>query len=268
MTIGLSEVKDGTKLRAMKAKLILLRHGESAWNKENRFTGWVDVDLSEAGVQEAQRAGRFMKQYLSEQNVKLDQVFVSILRRAVRTLWIGLEQMEEFTLPVTTSWRLNERHYGALQGLNKSETAKKYGEEQVKIWRRSYDVPPPEMSAAEQSEQKKIACFRSVPAAEFPNGESLATTLARVMPFWNESILPALQKGQNVLIVAHGNSLRSIIQHLEKMSREEILELNVPTATPLVYDLDLKGNEIQILKKQYLGDAAEIEKAQAKTAKA
>ena len=266
--MGLSEVKDESKLSLMKAKLILLRHGESAWNKENRFTGWVDVDLSESGVTEAKKAGQLMKQYLNDQNVKLNQVFVSILRRAVRTLWIGLEQMEEFTLPVTTSWRLNERHYGALQGLNKSETAKKYGEEQVKIWRRSYDVPPPEMSAIDQAEQKKIACFRSVPSAEFPNGESLATTLTRVMPIWNESILPALSKGENILIVAHGNSLRSIIQHLEKMSREAILELNVPTATPLVYDLELSGYDVKVLKKQYLGDAAAIEQAQAKTAKA
>lgn len=253
---------------SMKSKLILLRHGESAWNKENRFTGWVDVDLSEAGVAEAKRAGVFLKEYLKKENFKLKNAYTSILRRAVRTLWFGLTEMEEFTLPITTSWRLNERHYGALQGLDKSETAKKYGDAQVKIWRRSYDVPPPAMDAAQHSEQKGIACFRSVPGDQFPNGESLATTLARVMPFWNEKILPDLQRGENILVVAHGNSLRSIIQHLEKMSQEAILELNVPTATPLVYDLEINGSEIKVLAKKYLGDADEIAKAQAKTAKA
>lgn len=252
----------------MKSKLILLRHGESAWNKENRFTGWVDVDLTEAGVGEAKKAGQLMKQYLKDNHFKLSKAYVSILRRAVKTLWFGLTEMEEFTLPVTTSWRLNERHYGALQGLDKSETAKKYGDEQVKIWRRSYDVPPPKMEAEQLKEQFAQDCFRSVPREEFPNGESLETTLARVMPFWNNTILPVLQKGENILIVAHGNSLRSIIQHLDKMSREEILELNVPTATPLVYDLEVNGADIKVLHKEYLGNQEEIQKAQAKTAKA
>ncbi|MBX3021953.1 MAG: 2,3-diphosphoglycerate-dependent phosphoglycerate mutase [Bdellovibrionales bacterium] len=240
-------------------RLVLIRHGESQWNKENRFTGWVDIDLSETGREEARRAGRLLK----EEGFVFDIAYTSILKRAIRTLWIGLEEMNSMFLSILTSWRLNERHYGALQGLNKTETAEKYGEDQVKIWRRSYDTPPPLLSDAEQAKQREEPRFRSIPSADLPRGETLKTTLDRLLPLWNGEIAPRIRKGERVLIVAHGNSLRALVQHLEKMSPEEIMELNIPTGTPLVYELD---DALNVKSKRYLGDPEEIARAAAAVA--
>ncbi len=240
-------------------RLVLIRHGESLWNKENRFTGWVDVDLSEKGRQEAAQAGRLIK----EEGLDFDVVFTSVLRRAVRTLWIALDEMQCFHLPIQTSWRLNERHYGALQGLNKSETAAKYGEEQVKIWRRSYDTPPPPLGDAEREEQRRLPPFKSIPEADFPRGETLKTTLDRLLPLWNGEIAPRIRKGEKVLIVAHGNSIRALVQHLEKLTPEQIMEVNIPTGTPLVYEL---GDDLTFKSKRYLGDPEAIARAQAAVA--
>lgn len=242
-----------------KHRLVLIRHGESQWNKENRFTGWVDVDLSEKGRDEAKNAGRLLKR----EGFAFDVVYTSVLKRAIHTLWLALDEMDAAYLPVQTSWRLNERHYGGLQGLNKAETAAKYGEEQVKIWRRSYDTPPPLLSDAEVDRQRQEPRFRSISAKDFPRGETLKTTLDRLLPLWNGEIAPRVRRNENILIVAHGNSLRALVQHLENISKEEIMELNIPTGTPLVYELD---GELNVLSKRYLGDAEEIAKAQAAVA--
>jgi 2,3-bisphosphoglycerate-dependent phosphoglycerate mutase len=243
----------------MKHRLVLVRHGESQWNQENRFTGWVDVDLSEKGRAEAKRAG----QLIAAEKLMFDQVYTSVLKRAVRTLWIALEEMNAMYLPVQTSWRLNERHYGSLQGLNKTETAEKYGEEQVKIWRRSYDTPPPPLSDQDFEKQRMEPRFRSIETADLPKGESLKTTLERLLPLWKQAIQPQMREGKNILIVAHGNSLRALVQHLEQMSQEAIMELNIPTGTPLVYELD---GDFKVLKKYYLGDAEEVARAAAAVA--
>jgi len=243
----------------MSYRLVCVRHGESQWNQENRFTGWVDIDLSEKGRAEAKRAGQLIR----EENFKFDVAYTSVLKRAIRTLWLGLEEMDAMYVPVTTSWRLNERHYGALQGLNKTETAEKYGEEQVKIWRRSYDTPPPPMNDTDYEQQKREPRFRSIEPKDLPRGETLKSTLARLMPLWTNEIRPRIDSGKQCLIVAHGNSLRALIQHLEKMSEAEIMELNVPTGTPLVYELDKNFN---VLSKRYLGDPEEIARAQAAVA--
>lgn len=240
-------------------RLVLVRHGESQWNKENRFTGWVDIDLSEKGREEARKAGRLMK----AEGFLFDSAYTSVLKRAVRTLWLGLEEMDAMWLPVQTSWRLNERHYGALQGLNKTETAEKYGEEQVKIWRRSYDTPPPPMNDADFKRQAAEPRFRGVAAADLPRGETLKSTLARLLPLWNSEMAPRIRRGENLLVVAHGNSLRALVQHLEHMSEAEIMELNIPTGTPLVYELD---GELRVRSKRYLGDPEEIARAQAAVA--
>lgn len=240
-------------------KLVLIRHGESAWNKENRFTGWVDVDLSPKGVEEAHQAGKLLK----AEGFEFDLAHTSILKRAIKTLRIVVDELDETWLPVFKSWRLNERHYGALQGLNKTETAEKYGEEQVKIWRRSYDTPPPLLSDAEFAAQMQEPRFRAIKPEDLPRGETLKTTLDRLLPLWNETIAPQVRAGKKVLIAAHGNSLRALIQHLESISREEIMEVNVPTGIPLVYELD---DGLKVLKKYYLGNAEEIAKAQAAVA--
>jgi 2,3-bisphosphoglycerate-dependent phosphoglycerate mutase len=240
-------------------KLVLIRHGESAWNKENRFTGWIDVDLSAKGVEEAHQAGQLLK----AEGFEFDLAHTSILKRAIKTLRIVMDELDETWLPVFKSWRLNERHYGALQGLNKTETAEKYGEAQVKIWRRSYDTPPPLLSDAEFAAQRKEPRFRSIKPEDLPRGETLKTTLDRLLPLWNETIAPQVRAGKKVLIAAHGNSLRALIQHLENVSREDIMELNVPTGIPLVYELD---DNLKVLKKYYLGNAEEIAKAQAAVA--
>lgn len=240
-------------------ELVLVRHGESLWNKENRFTGWVDVDLSEKGVGEARRAGKVLK----KEGFAFDVVFTSVLKRAVRTLWMIQEELDALYLPIYTSWRLNERHYGGLQGLDKAETAAKYGEDQVKIWRRSYDTPPPPLSDADFEEQSKEARFQTLETKDFPRGETLKTTKDRMLPLWNAGIAPLVREGQRVLIVAHGNSLRALVQHLEGLSPEQIMELNIPTGTPLVYTL---GDDLSFKSKRYLGDPEEIARAQAAVA--
>ena len=228
-------------------KLVLLRHGQSTWNLENLFTGWVDVDLSEQGRIEATEAGRLLR----EEGIAFDLAFTSVLKRAIRTLWIALDQMDLMWLPVERSWRLNERHYGALQGLDKAETVARHGAEQVKVWRRSYDIPPPALSRDDPQHPRFDRRYAGVPAGELPDSESLKDTLARVMPFWNARIAPELAAGRNVLVTAHGNSLRALVKMLDRMSDETIVELNIPTGVPLVYDLD---ESMQPLGSRYLGD--------------
>jgi 2,3-bisphosphoglycerate-dependent phosphoglycerate mutase len=243
----------------MNHRLVLIRHGESQWNKENRFTGWIDIDLSDKGRAEARQAGALLR----AEGFQFDQVYTSVLKRAVRTLWIALEEMDAMYLPVRTSWRLNERHYGGLHGLNKTETAEKYGEEQVKIWRRSYDTPPPDLPAAELARQRQDPRYKSISDAALPRGETLKTTLQRLLPLWNEEIAAQVHANKNVLIVAHGNSLRALVQHLEQLTPEQIMEINIPTGTPLVYELD---DRLKVVSKRYLGDADEIAKAEAAVA--
>ena len=232
-------------------KLVLLRHGQSTWNLENLFTGWVDVDLSEQGRIEATEAGRLLR----EEGIAFDLAFTSVLKRAIRTLWIALDQMDLMWLPVERSWRLNERHYGALQGLDKAETVARHGAEQVKVWRRSYDIPPPPLSRDDPQHARFDRRYAGVPAVELPDSESLKDTLARVMPFWNARIAPELAAGRNVLVTAHGNSLRALVKMLDRMSDETIVELNIPTGVPLVYDLD---ESLQPLGSRYLGDAEAV----------
>jgi 2,3-bisphosphoglycerate-dependent phosphoglycerate mutase len=231
-------------------KLVLLRHGESDWNRENRFTGWTDVDLSPRGVEEARTGGRLLK----AGGYRFDLCFTSLLKRAIRTLWIGLEELDQMWLPVEKSWRLNERHYGALQGLNKSETAAKFGEQQVLVWRRSYDVPPPPLEVNDPRYEGREPRYAGI---EVPRTECLKDTVARVIPYWNSAIAPAVRAGRRVLIAAHGNSLRALITHLDAVSDEEIVKENVPTGMPLVYEFD---EDLKPLKRYYLGDPAEIQK--------
>lgn len=233
------------------AKLMLVRHGESLWNKENRFTGWIDVDLSQKGVEEAVEAGQVLK----KQNIRFNWTYTSLLKRAIRTHWLILEQLDQLWLPVTRSWRLNERHYGALQGLNKSEIAAQHGDEQVKIWRRSFDTPPPMLDPQDPTHPSKDPRYQGV-VDQLPSGESLKNTIERLAPFWNQELAPRIRSGENILIVAHGNSLRAIIQILENLTPSELLELNVPTGIPIQYDLDV---DLKILSKSYLGDTKIIE---------
>ena len=233
-------------------KLVLLRHGESAWNLENRFTGWTDVDLSPKGVEEARNAGRLMK----AEGYDFDICFTSYLKRAIHTLNLALEEMDREWLPVIKTWRLNERHYGALQGLNKAETAVKFGEEQVKIWRRSFDVQPPSLTAEDDRNPAKQTPYRCVDGKDLPLTESLKDTIARAVPFYEKEILPHILRGERVIIAAHGNSLRALVKYLEGMSDEEIISLNIPTGVPLVYELDDEG---KFLRKYYLGDQKELE---------
>ncbi len=240
-------------------KLVLVRHGESEWNKENRFTGWKDVDLSEKGRQEAKQAGTLLKQ----EGFVFDRAYTSVLKRALRTLWIALDELDQLWIPVEKSWRLNERHYGELQGLNKAETAAKHGDDQVKIWRRSYDIPPPPMSLNDARHPKNDPRYKNVPAQDLPVGESLKDTVGRVLPYWHKEIAPRVLAGEQILIAAHGNSLRALIKYLEQISEADITELNVPTGVPLVYELD---ENLKPLKRYYLGDAEEIAKAQAAVA--
>ena len=229
-------------------RIVLLRHGESAWNRENRFTGWTDVDLSAAGVEEARAAGRLLK----AEGYAFDLAHTSVLKRAIRTLWLALDEMDCLWLPVEKSWRLNERHYGALQGLNKAETAAKFGEAQVLAWRRSYDTPPPALA---KSDPRYEGADPRYEGAEVPLTECLQDTVARVLPYWNATIAPAVRAGRRVLVAAHGNSLRALIKHLDGVSDADIVGLNVPTGVPLVYELDA---ELRPLRHAYLGDAAEV----------
>ncbi|MGE0448903.1 MAG: 2,3-diphosphoglycerate-dependent phosphoglycerate mutase [Vicinamibacterales bacterium] len=230
-------------------KVVLLRHGESTWNKENRFTGWTDVDLSDKGREEAAEAARLLK----EGGYVFDQAYVSVLKRAIHTLWITLDGLDQAWLPVEKNWRLNERHYGALQGLNKAETAAQHGEAQVKIWRRSYDIPPPPLTPDDERHPARDARYAGLGAEELPLAESLKDTVARFLPYWHGTIAPAVASGTRVLIAAHGNSLRALVKYLDDISETEIVELNIPTGIPLVYELD---ETLKPLRHYYLGDAA------------
>lgn len=236
-------------------KLVLLRHGESSWNKENRFTGWTDVDLSERGIQEARKAGIILK----DKNYTFDMAFTSVLKRAIRTLWIVLDHMDLMWIPVQRSWRLNERHYGALQGLNKAETARKYGEQQVHIWRRSYDIRPPALSEDDPRSPASDPRYQDLRDNELPMTECLKDTVERFLPYWHESIAPVILSGKKVIIAAHGNSLRALVKYLDSISDDDIVSLNIPTGIPLVYELDDKLNAVN---HYYLGDPEEIRKAE------
>jgi 2,3-bisphosphoglycerate-dependent phosphoglycerate mutase len=240
-------------------QLVLLRHGESDWNRENRFTGWTDVDLSERGEAEAHEAGRLLR----DGGFDFDIAFTSVLRRAIRTLWISLDELDRMWLPVVHSWRLNERHYGALQGLNKAETAAEFGDEQVHIWRRSYDVPPPPLPAGDARDSGGDPRYAGLAPGELPRSESLKDTVARFLPAWHEQIAPEIRAGRRVLIAAHGNSLRALVKYLDDIPDEEIPALNIPTGVPLVYELDA---DLRPAGHYYLGDPARIEAAVAAVA--
>jgi 2,3-bisphosphoglycerate-dependent phosphoglycerate mutase len=240
-------------------KLVLLRHGESVWNRENRFTGWTDVDLSERGRQEAQDAGRLLK----EGGYVFDTAFTSVLKRAIRTLWYSLDALDLLWIPVEKSWRLNERHYGRLQGLNKAETAQKHGEDQVKIWRRSYDIPPPPLEADDERHPSRDPRYASLDPKELPLTESLKDTVARFLPHWHQAIAPTIASGRRVIIAAHGNSLRALVKYLDNVSEKDILELNIPTGIPLVYELDAA---LKPVRHYYLGDPAAAAAAAARVA--
>jgi 2,3-bisphosphoglycerate-dependent phosphoglycerate mutase len=235
-------------------KIVLLRHGESTWNKENRFTGWTDVDLTEKGMEEARTAGKIMK----NEGFQFDVAYVSVLKRALRTLWLALEEMDQLWIPWIKTWRLNERHYGALQGLNKAETAALHGEEKVKIWRRSYDVPPPPLEEKDPRYPGNQAIYKDMDKKDIPLTECLKDTVERFLPYWHETIAPAIKSGKKVLIAAHGNSLRALVKYLDNMTDEAIIELNIPTGVPLVYELDA---DLKPLKHYYLGDQEAIKKA-------
>jgi len=234
-------------------KVVLLRHGESDWNKENRFTGWTDVDLSEKGIAEAKHAGRLMK----EAGLDFDIAYTSVLKRAIRTLLLAQDEMDLLWIPVVKSWRLNERHYGALQGLNKAETAQKFGDEQVHIWRRSYDVQPPALTPEDERFPGHDRRYHDLSKADLPLTECLKDTVARFLPFWHETIAPMIKSGQRVLIVAHGNSLRSLVKYLDNIPDSEIVDLNIPTGVPLVYELD---DSLKPIQHYYLGDPEEVKK--------
>jgi 2,3-bisphosphoglycerate-dependent phosphoglycerate mutase len=236
-------------------KVVLLRHGESEWNKENRFTGWTDVDLSETGVQEARAAGRLLK----AEGYAFDAAFVSVLKRAIRTLWCVQDEMDLMWIPTYPDWRLNERHYGALQGLNKAETAAKHGEEQTKIWRRSYDIQPPALAPDDPRHPSRDPRYASLTPAELPLTECLKDTVARFLPAWHERIAPEIRSGKRVIIAAHGNSLRALVKYLDNISDDAIVELNIPTGIPLVYELDAS---LEPTGSFYLGDQ-EVAKAKA-----
>ena len=241
-------------------KLVLIRHGESTWNLENRFTGWTDVELTATGVAQARAAGELLR----ENGYEFDVAYTSVLKRAVWTLWHALDQMDRTWLPVRNDWRLNERHYGALSGLNKAETAAKFGDEQVLVWRRSYDTPPPALEATDSRTSYDDPRYAKVPREQLPLTECLKDTVARVMPIWNESIAPAIKSGRKVLIAAHGNSIRALVKYLDNISDNDIVGLNIPNGVPLVYELD---EDLKPIKHYYLGDQEAIAKAQAAVAK-
>ncbi len=240
-------------------KLVLLRHGESQWNRENRFTGWKDIDLTEKGVGEARSAGDLMQ----AEGLTFDVAYTSVLKRAIRTLWNALDRMDLMWIPVNRTWRLNERHYGSLQGLNKSETAELHGEEQVLVWRRSYDTPPPALEKDDERYPGNDRRYASLDASEIPVTECLKDTVARFLPYWSEEIEPAIKAGKRVLIVAHGNSLRALVKYLDNVSEEDIVGLNIPTGIPLVYELD---DDLKPLRHYYLGDQEAAAKAAAAVA--
>jgi 2,3-bisphosphoglycerate-dependent phosphoglycerate mutase len=240
-------------------KVVLLRHGESTWNKENRFTGWHDVDLTDRGREEAREAGRLLK----EGGYVFDVAFTSVLTRAIKTLGIALDTLDQLWIPVTKNWRLNERSYGALQGLNKAETAAKHGEAQTKIWRRSFDVPPPPLTIDDERHPSHDPRYRNLKPGDLPLTESLKDTIARFMPYWHETIAPTIKSGQRVVIAAHGNSLRALVKDLDNIPESEIVELNIPTGIPLVYELD---DDLKPIRHYYLGDPAAAAAAAARVA--
>jgi len=240
-------------------RIVFLRHGESTWNVANIFTGWTDVDLSPKGEEEAIEAGKCLK----EKGFKFDIVFTSVLRRAIKTCWVACMESENFAMPIVNTWRLNERHYGGLQGLNKADTAAKYGDDQVKIWRRSYDIPPPSIESSDSRHPGNDPMYKHVPKAMLPGAESLALTVDRVLPCWTDHIAPCVMAGKSVLVTAHGNSLRAICKYLENMSEAEVLEFNIPTGVPLVYELD---DELKFIRKYYLQDPDEVAKKMAAVA--
>jgi 2,3-bisphosphoglycerate-dependent phosphoglycerate mutase len=240
-------------------KLVLIRHGESTWNLENRFTGWTDVDLTPTGVEQAKASGRL----LNAEGYDFDLCYTSVLKRATRTLWHVLDEMDRTWLPVAHSWRLNERHYGALQGLNKAETAKKFGDEQVLVWRRSYDVPPPALEPGDPRSERSDVRYARLDPAQVPLTECLKDTVDRVLPYWNESMAPAIQAGQRVVVAAHGNSIRAMVKYLDGISDSDIVGLNIPNGVPLVYELDAN---LKPIRNYYLGDAAAVAKAAAAVA--
>jgi 2,3-bisphosphoglycerate-dependent phosphoglycerate mutase len=240
-------------------KVVLLRHGESTWNMENRFTGWTDVDLSDRGRDEALNGGKLLK----KEGFVFDIAYTSVLKRAIKTLWIALEEMDLMWIPVINSWRLNERHYGALQGLNKSEMAVKFGEEQVLIWRRSYDVQPPALEENDPRNPKFDPRYKNLAPSDVPLAECLKDTVARFLPYWHSAIAPSIMEGKKVLIAAHGNSLRALVKYLDNVSEKEIVGLNIPTGIPLVYELD---DNLKPIRHYYLGDPEEINRAMAAVA--
>ena len=240
-------------------QVVLLRHGESDWNLSNRFSGWTDVDLTDTGREEAARSGRL----LLEEGFTFDVAYTSVLKRAIRTLWIVLDEMDLMWIPVVRDWRLNERHYGALQGLNKAETAAEHGEEQVLLWRRSYDVPPPALTPDDERHPGRDPRYASIPEGEMPLTESLKETVARFVPYWESTIAPDIRAGRRVLVVAHGNSLRALVKHLDNISDADIIDLNIPTGVPLVYDL---ADDLTPQGSRYLGDQAAVEAAVAAVA--
>jgi 2,3-bisphosphoglycerate-dependent phosphoglycerate mutase len=235
-------------------KLVLLRHGESQWNLDNRFTGWTDVDLTDTGREQAKSAGY----YLKKEGFNFDLAFTSVQKRAIRTLWIAMDEMDLLWVPVRRAWQLNERHYGSLQGLNKGETAEKYGDEQVLIWRRSYDVPPPALEKDDERYPGNDPRYANLDPEQLPLTECLKDTVERFLPYWHESIVPEIRSGKNVIIAAHGNSLRALVKYLDDLSEDEILKLNIPTGMPLVYELD---DDLKPIKNYYLGDPEEVKKA-------
>ena len=239
--------------------LVLLRHGESTWNKENRFTGWTDVDLSDRGREEAKAAGRLLK----DGGYTFDLAYTSVLKRAIRTLWTALDELDLLWIPVTKDWRLNERHYGALQGLNKSETAAKHGDAQIKIWRRSYDIPPPPLEAGDERDPARDPKYHGLGRAQLPLTESLKETVERFIPYWHQTIAPQIKAGKRVIIAAHGNSLRALVKYLDDVSESEIVELNIPTGIPLVYELN---DDLTPIRHYYLGDPAAAAAAAARVA--
>lgn len=240
-------------------KLVLLRHGESTWNKENRFTGWTDVDLSETGRGEAKKAGQLLK----KEGFVFDQAYTSVLKRAIRTLWITLDELDLMWIPIEHSWRLNERHYGTLQGLNKAETAAKFGDSQVLVWRRSYDIPPPVLTPDDPRFPGSDSRYQSLNRSELPLTECLKDTVDRMLPYWKKTIAPEVQRGKRILITAHGNSLRALVKHLDQIPDDKIVELNIPTGVPLVYEL---AADLKPIKSYYLGDPEEVARAAAAVA--
>jgi 2,3-bisphosphoglycerate-dependent phosphoglycerate mutase len=240
-------------------KIVLIRHGESTWNLENRFTGWTDVDLTPLGIEQAKNAGRLLKEAAYE----FDLAYTSVLKRATRTLWLCLDEMDRTWLPVVHSWRLNERHYGALQGLNKADMAKQYGDAQVLQWRRSYDTPPPALEPTDARCERSDLRYASLQPDQVPLTECLKDTVARVMPFWNESMAPAIQSGKRIVVAAHGNSIRAMVKYLDNISDDDIVGLNIPNGIPLVYELDA---DLKPLRHYYLGDAEAAAKAAAAVA--